>query len=296
MRRPLPEPSRGTRVPGLRTLLAFGLVLAVLLALVAVASRSAVGGRGGEAGTGGGAPALPTWFSSYLYTFVIVAGFFVLLLGFVLARREEMGRGRSSRRSALATIALLLACVAILVAAVREPQKISQLVERIRPGGLDADAVPRGAAANVTPQFEWMAVAVASSLSIAVVAGVLAYPFLRRRVRRRVDGALVEALSSALENTVDDVRAEPDPRRAIILAYARMEAVLDAHGLPRHEAEAPLEYLARVLLELDVGAPPVETLTELFERAKFSHHTLGTPDKERAIDALETIRAELRAR
>ena len=282
-------------MPGVRALLAFGLVLAALLALVAVASRNAVGG-GGASGSGGGTPALPTWFSSYLYTFVIVAGFFVLLLGFVLARREEMGGGRSSRKSAVTTIALLAACVAILVVAVREPQEISELVERIRPGGLDGDADLGGAAQKATPAFEWVAVAVASSLAVAVVVSTLAYPVVRRRVRRRADDALVLALSSALDATLDDVRAEPDARRAIILAYARMEAVLDAHGLPRHEAEAPLEYLARVLLELEVGAPPVETLTELFERAKFSHHALGAPDKERAIDALEAIRAELRAR
>ena len=295
MRRPLPETPRGARGPGTRVLLAFGLVLAGLLALVAVASRSAVDG---DAGAGGrGSPALPTWFSSYVFTFVIVVGFFLLLLGFVLSRREEMNAGRPTRRSAPAAVALLLSCVVILVVAVRYPQKISQLIERIRPGGFDRDALPGdAAAANITPEFEWIAVAVASSLSIAVVAAVLAYPVLRRHARRRADDTLAEALSSALDDTLDDVRAEPDPRRAIILAYARMEAVLDAHGLPRHEAEAPLEYLARVLLELDVGAPPVEALTELFERAKFSHHALAAPDKDRAIDALETIRGELRAR
>ena len=294
MRRPLHDAPRGARGPGARALLAFGLLLAALLALVSVASRSAVEGGGGRGGRG--ATALPTWFSSYLFTFVIVTGFFVLLLGFVLSRREEMDPSRPTRKSAPAGVVLLLACAAILVVAVRYPERISQVLARIRPGGIDRDSLPGDGAANVTPQFEWIAVAVGSTFAIAVVGAVLAYPIVRRRVRRRGDETLAEALSSALDDTLDDVRAEPDPRRAIILAYARMEAVLDAHGLPRRESEAPLEYLARVLLELEVGAPPVETLTELFERAKFSQHPLDLVQKGRAIDALETIRAELRER
>ncbi|MDX6493013.1 MAG: hypothetical protein QOH02_948, partial [Gaiellaceae bacterium] len=35
-------------------------------------------------------------------------------------------------------------------------------------------------------------------------------------------------------------------------------------------------------------------LTELFERAKFSAHTLGPEEKSRAIESLESVRDELR--
>jgi hypothetical protein len=94
--------------------------------------------------------------------------------------------------------------------------------------------------------------------------------------------------------TLDDLRAEPDPRRAIILAYARMEATLSRGGVPREESEAPLEYIARALLELDVRPEPVHRLTDLFEQAKFSDHPIDAGMKEEALEALEDVRADLR--
>jgi hypothetical protein len=79
----------------------------------------------------------------------------------------------------------------------------------------------------------------------------------------------------------------------VIAAYARLENVLAAHGLPRLPAEAPLEYLARMLAELEVGEASARALTDLFERAKFSQHAVGAEMKEQAIAALESVRDEL---
>ena len=81
--------------------------------------------------------------------------------------------------------------------------------------------------------------------------------------------------------------------RRMIAAYGRLERVLAWHGLPRSPAEAPLEYLARVLTELSVGARAASRLTDLFERAKFSQHAVGAEMKDEAIDALETVREDL---
>jgi hypothetical protein len=125
------------------------------------------------------------------------------------------------------------------------------------------------------------------------VASLLGWRAVRRRRRRP---SLAETLSDALDDTLDDVAHEPDPRRAIILAYARMEAALDRSGCSRHEAEAPLEYLARVLGELEVAPAPVATLTHLFEHAKFSNRPVDDAMKQRALVALEDVRRELRER
>ena len=98
-----------------------------------------------------------------------------------------------------------------------------------------------------------------------------------------------------MDESLDDLRAEPDPRRAVIAAYARLERVLAAHRLPRRPAEAPLEYLGRMLAELSVSPEAARRLTDLFERAKFSQHAVGTEMKEEAIAALETVRDDLLA-
>ena len=104
-----------------------------------------------------------------------------------------------------------------------------------------------------------------------------------------------ERLAAVLDETLDDLRAEQDARRAVIAAYARMERVLAAHGVPRRPSEAPLEYLARALRDLDVPASAALDLTELFERAKFSPHPIDAAMKDEAIGALATVRDDLRA-
>jgi hypothetical protein len=150
-----------------------------------------------------------------------------------------------------------------------------------------------------TPDFKW-AVAIALG-SIGFVA--LAYMSARGRVRRQLaaetsDEALEEELAALLDATLDDLRAEPDPRRAVIAAYARMERALAAYGLPRHHFEAPLEFLERASPELAVKHPGgrrlVFELTHLFERAKFSQHAVDEEMKHDAIATLEALRDDLR--
>jgi hypothetical protein len=104
-----------------------------------------------------------------------------------------------------------------------------------------------------------------------------------------------DALIAALDDSLDDLRNEPDPRLAVIAAYARMERALAFEGLARRKAEAPREYLARTLPALGAGAGSVARLTALFEEAKFSPHDVDAGMKDEAIDALEALRDELRA-
>jgi Domain of unknown function (DUF4129) len=104
-----------------------------------------------------------------------------------------------------------------------------------------------------------------------------------------------EAVAAILDDTLEDLRDEQDPRRAVVAAYARMERALAAHGLPRHRSEAPAEYLERTLEELSASASSASRLTRLFEWARFSDHPVEPDMKEEAIRALEAVRDELTA-
>jgi hypothetical protein len=106
--------------------------------------------------------------------------------------------------------------------------------------------------------------------------------------------SLEEDLADAVGATIEDLRRERDPRRAVVAAYAQMERVLATHGLRRRQADAPLEYLTRILRELEVRESAVRTLTELFEYARFSPHEIDAEMKERAIEALVAVRDDLR--
>jgi hypothetical protein len=105
----------------------------------------------------------------------------------------------------------------------------------------------------------------------------------------------MHALDEVLEDTLDDLRAERDPRKAVIGAYVRMEKLFAAHQVPREEAETPQQYVERVLARLQVSSFAVRRLTELYERARFSPHTVNAGMKDDAIAALEGLRAELNA-
>ncbi len=102
-------------------------------------------------------------------------------------------------------------------------------------------------------------------------------------------------LASSIGDAIDDLEAEPDARRAVIAAYARMESVLARHGLRRRASETPVEYLRRILLGLTARADAVVRLTDLFELAKFSRHDITASMKGEAIGALLEIRDDLQA-
>ncbi|MEO5576539.1 MAG: DUF4129 domain-containing protein [Gaiellaceae bacterium] len=277
-------------------LTAAGVLVAVVF--VAIAAR-------GSTSSGDGATRKPSdalldvLFTLYLVAIVAGAVLFVYLL--LLHRRAKVERGQARRRSVLEMLAtmFLLAGAATLLA--------RRLADWQRPAPIEPEeaigqptSLPTETAIQPTPtsyeaEIAWLPVLVTFALIVlAAVAWVLAGR-ARRRARGEVGSGLAAAVVQAVDESLDDLRAEPDPRRAVIAAYARLERVLAAHGLPRRPAEAPLEYLGRMLAELAVSDRAARALTDLFERAKFSQHAVGAEMKDQAIAALETVRDDLLA-
>jgi Domain of unknown function (DUF4129) len=149
---------------------------------------------------------------------------------------------------------------------------------------------------NVASTFDWGPVIVVGSISLVVIAALGFWALQHRRQRAAARHAIPAAeFVAAVERTIADLRAEPDPRLAVIAAYAQMEQALGLAGLPRDLSEAPREYLGRVLPQVGGGADSVGRLTSLFERAKFSPHAIDETMKDEAISALESLRDDLQA-
>lgn len=279
------------------------LLVLALVAIVAVASR----GRGtGGAEAGQREPSAA--FLDYAFTFALVAIFvlFAVVL-YVIRPSERFRRDRSDKRGLPASfVALAIATGAALLIV---------LVGRDAVNGRDTGAtatnpVPAAPQAPTAqpeeeqpyqPAFKWLPVLLLGGAAAATAAGFAAYSRRRRRFASRSgETELVEELASLVDDAVDDIRAEPDPRRAVIAAYARMERGLAAYGLPRRPFEAPLEFLDRVAPSLRSRVPAARSLvfelTHLFERAKFSAHQVDAEMKEEAIATLVSLRDELRNR
>ena len=98
-------------------------------------------------------------------------------------------------------------------------------------------------------------------------------------------------LAEVVAESVEDLSTEPDARRAIIRCYARFERLAADSGLARRPWLTPMEFLLEALSRLRLPRGAAQTLTGLFELARFSNRAMGEPERVRALQALDEIRA-----
>jgi hypothetical protein len=267
----------------------------LVLALVAIVSVAARGST--SSGSGTSSPPGDTLLDSIFSLLLLLAVAWVAISLFSVVRWREHEFSAPKRRNDIRAIATLLAFGFALALYVRErgwhlafsPQQtpLDRSEGSAAPPGFDAGHP------GYQFQFAWLPVVAALVLAaLAVAALVLAN---RRANPSSANAELAAELALTLDLSLDDLRAETDPRRAVIAAYARLERVLAAHGEPRQDADTPDEHLARVLGHLDVDRRAVRRLVDLFVQAKFSQHDVDAPMKDEAIGALEQVRDELRA-
>jgi Domain of unknown function (DUF4129) len=287
---PPPAPNRSTR------LVVVGGALFVLLGVVAFASRSGFGGRSASA-----APSLAfvNWLFSILLMLVAVLICAAGYVYFFLARNPQARVRKSfANRVAqgLAFLALMLFVAAAIVYVRRHSAAFRRRLDQLGVGGTNHSRHPAAGGSHPSVSFQWPVLFLFVALGLALVAW---YVMRRRRaasVRFEIaadDPALAAVVAESIGDAIEDLEAEPDARRAVIAAYARMESVLARHGLHRTPSETPLEYLRRLLLGLTTRGDAVEALTGLFEEARFSRHQIDSRMKRDAIAALVSIRDDL---
>jgi hypothetical protein len=280
----------------LTVVLAVGAALLLLFAVVAAATRGRNPFGHPQGGTGPSAQ-----FVSYAWTTVLTVAVLVLVTGLVFAfRGPKVSSPQTVRKrrhwSTILLFGFLL--LALLIRAHRAP--VTTGTHEI---GRDQKQPKIGRLQPPEPQsradFRWDAFG--AIVGAAAVVAALAVIAARRRGGGRPwvelgppESETALALSDALDDSLDDLRSEPDLRKAVIAAYARMERTLAGHGFARARWETPLEYMARVLGGLAGSRDPVTRLTALFEQAKFSGHRPAPAMREEAIDALVVLRDDLR--
>jgi hypothetical protein len=196
----------------------------------------------------------------------------------------------------LATVLLTFALGAALVAAVvfglGEAQHSAPLQRAAPAHPSSGVSVPaRGGA----PSFEipswlpWVILAIVLTAVIAVAAWLL-----QQRVQPTSDERSDQsATRAAVQAAIGVLGSVDDPRGAVIAAYAAMERTLAGHGVARSPAEAPREYLRRVLAASSATERDARTLTGLFEEARFSIHPISEHVREIALSALGSLQTRL---
>jgi hypothetical protein len=265
------------------------LAAVVLLALVSVGSLRR------PPGASGGSPHFP---SALLETLGLLLFLAVLASSVVAVWALLPGRSEVVRRRRNPVVAPLFVLLSVLVLVLlRRLGWLDQLrLTDLRQDPAQPTLVPPSTTpAQPLPRAgpRWLPFVVVGVLLIGVAVAIL----LRSRQARRRRAALARPgeLAELLHHTLGELEHETDPRRAVIAAWIRMERGLAAAGLPRHAAEAPLEYASRVLEHTGVGPASVRRLADLFEQAKFSQHTIDEDMRRAAVEAVTAIRQELEA-
>jgi Domain of unknown function (DUF4129) len=276
-----------------------GRVVGAAAVAVGLVALVAVGSLRGPLGSGRGRPSYPADLVDSLLLLVFLAMVAAAVLAVV-----SLWPGRHParpRRRPGGSWNLILPMAAILV--------VWLFRDLLGLGGGDRDQPPPSTVpaastleAPAPPADPGVVPFLVAGLALAAMVGILVAQLVAERRRRRPPPTPAERLVGLLDDTLEDLEADPDPRRAVIAAWARMERGLAAAGLPRRPAEAPFEYATRVLeASIHRGTPPagplrpgsVQRLTVLFERAKFSHHDIGPADRDEAVAALRAVRREL---
>ncbi len=275
--------------------LAIAAGVVTLVAVVAIASTGSVPTGTGGSGRRPSEGFVDTVFSLFLVLMVVCTVFVAIALTFFRRFDPETGAPkRVSPLRSLVSFVLSIAALALFVRVITGSNGERNLPLIPGPPGA-GDGQGEDGGARYEPEFAvWPVVAVVVLIAVAGGAAWLSARS-RRKALEPLPATPVEALADVLAATLDDLRAERDPRRAVIGAYARMERALAASGLPRRDAEAPEEYLGRVLDEVPLSPSAASRLTALFAWARFSVHDVRPEMKDEAIQTLEQVQEELAA-
>ena len=193
----------------------------------------------------------------------------------------------------LACLLPLVLGAALVVAAVvgaRTRRPVPRLILGRTGARLPTSAGPNGGAAAFTVP-SWLPWSVVGILLVAIAAGAI---LLLRRWRPVMAAPSAErAAHAAVQDAIRTLDTPADPRAAVIAAYVSMQRTLAANGVARSPAEAPREYLRRVLTANGATEHAARTLTDLFEEARFSRHPIPERARGLALAALSSMRAQL---
>ncbi len=289
------DPQRGPKRPLPSGRIAVTIAAALgLVFVVVIASR---GDRpSGGVDTGGQTTSTVIVNATLLVLAIIAAGMVAMVLYAFQPGRSSKPQPRTGPQllGQLLAFALLCGFVLAIVAFIRggrpgvRPRSAADSVAQTLQN-LQADSSGTGHGT-----VDWLPAGMlfAATLIALAVTGIV---FMRRRPLPEPAAALAARLARIFDETLEDLRAEQDPRRAVIAAYSRMESILGNYGMERRPSEAPHEYVSRVLEQVVASGSAVRRLTRLYEQARFSAHEIDPAMKAEAIAAVEAVRDELRA-
>ncbi len=125
-------------------------------------------------------------------------------------------------------------------------------------------------------------------VGIIAIMGILLY-WVRWRKRH------IHEVSELLTDLMSKLETGDKTRRVIYDTYLKLLAILQKYDFIRKDSETPREFGDGIKDALpQVNSKHLDSLTSLFEEARYSKHRLGKSDRVRAVRNLRTIRNNLK--
>jgi len=206
------EPNRARWAGG--TLLAV-VAVALLIPVVALASRPE--DAGGIALHSADPARLLLDVASYLFAVFVVLSLIIIIWALWPRPNEELPALPPRQRRVLSTVltAILLVAIAIWLRSTGRLGPRQNLTLGGGAGGLPPGSLP-GHGGGAPPGFDWLAAGIVVGLLVA--GAVVTWWFLRPR--RPAAALSLARLQAVLDDAIDDVLGEADPRRAVIAAWS----------------------------------------------------------------------------
>jgi hypothetical protein len=284
-------------------LLLGAIFLAILLYLCGLAATLQLG----DSGVRGFllVPALPT--PMYLTMLVVVlAAVGLSLLVSILQRRRgprfpEPQRESEAPKPFWQSMLTTLAWVGLVAVGlnwfIRHGREVQDFLERIRS---EVGAIREALASGTLPLVDQVSSPTAGYTLFVIVVAIYGGVALVALWVLFEDGALgrgsgaaedpqLRLVRRAMQAGLRELREHADPRQAIIACYARLEYLLEDHGVPAYHHLTPQEYMGAALRGLDLPQDAFAGLIHLFELARYSLHPLDDAARAAASAHLERL-------
>lgn len=234
-------------------------------------------------------------------------------------RRPLASRG--VRRAAAVGSAAIAVAVVGLAAAGGNPVASEPYVPRFTSAQLEPSDPPRGPLREPSDTPEWLRWLLDGFVILCVVAlGVTIIVLAIRLFAGRDTGLLRcrvlepdeldllltvpkdvdllgrdRGLEAAVEQGMAALASGRDVRAAVIAAWLRLEAAAAEAGTPHRDDDAPGDLVTRLLAAHEVRPRRLQSLAELYRRARYSPAPLDERDRDEAQRALTDVRDDLLA-
>jgi Domain of unknown function (DUF4129) len=288
-------------------LLLGAMFLAVLLYLSGLVSTL----RLGDSGARGFllVPALPTPMYMTMLAVVLAAVGMSLLVSILQRRRgprsPEPQQESDAPKPFWQSMLTILAWVALVAVGlnwfIRHGQEVQNFLDRVRAEiGAIREALGPGTlplvdqVSSPTAGYTLFVIVVAVYGGIVLVAlWVLFEDGAYGRGSGLAEDPQLRQVRRAMQAGLRELHEHTDPRQAIIACYARLEYLLEDHGVPAYHHLTPQEYMGAALRGLDLPHDAFAGLIRLFELARYSLHPLDDAARAAARAHLERLTAHV---